>query len=177
MPSPQEAMSKAIERAINCSLAQVNSIANLVLVLVSSSYHMHISLPNLTPHEFLSSLLQLISALQSSKDKKLNANEIELLVTFLLLPTKFSSYPFSTAGKKKVAAKLSLSPQLLHQRIYSLLKKGYLLKDEDEVILLPKFLTSLLKKFVSSSSLPLTITFTLDPSFDTASLKGDFPPD
>lgn len=137
---------------------------------------MSFSLHSLSPQQFLTTLLSLLSSLRPTS-KQLTPQEIELLTTFLLLPTKFSSYPFSTPGKKKVATLLKLSPQTLHARIYSLLKKGFLRKDEDGVLLLPPKLTSALSSFISTTEYSFLTTFTLDTTKDYSDLSRDFPAD
>lgn len=137
---------------------------------------MSLTLASLSPQQFLTTLLALLSALRPPP-KQLTAHEITLLTAFLLLPTKFSSYPFSTPGKKKVAATLKLSSQTLHARIYSLLKKGFLRKDEDGVILLPTTITRALSTFLSAHTFTLTTTLTLDTNKDYEDLRRDFPPD
>lgn len=137
---------------------------------------MSFTLHSLSPQQFLTTLLSLLSSLRPTS-KQLTPQEIELLTTFLLLPTKFSSYPFSTPGKKKVAATLKLSPQTLHARIYSLLKKGFLRKDEDGVLLLPHKLTTALSSFISTAEYSFLTTFTLDTTKDYSDLSRDFPAD
>lgn len=137
---------------------------------------MSFNLASLSPQQFLTTLITLLSSLRPTA-KQLTPQEVELLTTFLLLPTKFSSYPFSTPGKKKVASILSLSPQTLHARIYSLLKKGFLRKDEDDVILLPPKLTSALSTFLTTEAYEFITTFTLDTTKDYSDLSRDFPPD
>ena len=137
---------------------------------------MSLTLHQLSPQQFLTLLLSLLSSLRPAS-KQLSTPEIEVLTAFLLLPTKFSSYPFSTPGKKKVAATLKLTPQALHARIYALLRKGFLRKDEDAVILLPKSITRALETFLLTKTFTISTTLTLDTSKDYEDLRRDFPPD
>jgi hypothetical protein len=134
---------------------------------------MSLTFPTLSPKEFMTLFLRTLSSLRK---EKLSPQELDMLVAFSLLPHKFTSFPFSTVGKKKVAKQLKISNQALHARIYSLLKKGYLRKDEDGVVLLPAFIHQTLTSFLKGSY-ALNISFTLDNSKDYSSLTRDFPAD
>jgi hypothetical protein len=135
---------------------------------------MKLNFDNLTPRSFLEYYLTLISSLRPVS-QRLNPNELALLIEFALLPQKFASYPFSSAGKKKVASTLKLKSQLLHQRIYSLIRKGFLRRDEDKVILFPSFIKKVLSQMLATNQTTLTLSFTLDNEKDFSAYRADFP--
>jgi hypothetical protein len=86
------------------------------------------------------SLLQFALA----KNKQLSELEIELLILFLSLPERFKYHRFSTLAKNKVIETAQeemnwkLSRINVNNKIYSMIEKGVLVRDEDGVIYLNK---------------------------------------
>jgi hypothetical protein len=86
------------------------------------------------------SLLQFALA----KNKQLSNLEIELLILFLSLPERFKYHRFSTLAKNKVieTAKEDMDWKLsrinVNNKIYSMIEKGVLIRDEDGVIYINK---------------------------------------
>lgn len=85
-------------------------------------------------------LFCILNAFYDNDDKKLTNTEINLLVEFLLLPRKkFEYQPFSTLAKTKVMETAKeygwiLSRENVNNKLYALVTKGYLWKDEDGVM-------------------------------------------
>lgn len=70
-------------------------------------------------------------------------SEVEVLAEFVCLPEKFKYYRFSSHAKKAVikafaAKEKHLSMENVNNKIYSLLLKEILYKDEDKVVYLDK---------------------------------------
>ena len=104
---------------------------------------MQIAINNQTDRDFYRNYLTIVNfALSSSKDRQLTETEINLLAEFLLLPEKFKYTRFSTLGKSKVAKITKelfdwyLSRININNKIYSMVEKGFLRRDDDGVIYL-----------------------------------------
>lgn len=113
--------------------------------------------------QFLTYYLSVLSSLRPPS-QQLSPYELLVLVEFALLPQKYASYPFSPAGKRQVLSSLSkkFTKSAFHAKIYSLLKKGYLVRDEDKVILIPPFIRQALQQFISNSSFNISLNFDAD---------------
>lgn len=102
------------------------------------------------------------------REMRLTPAEAELLVEFLTLPTKFRYYRFASPAKKVVMRSLSISLANLNNKIYSLIDKGLIYRDEDRVLYLNKTLeaasSSIISNFTSSKN--SSITFNITPSED-----------
>jgi hypothetical protein len=104
---------------------------------------MHIAINNQTDRDFYRNYLTIVNfALSSRKEMQLTETELNLLVEFLLLPEKFKYTRFSTLGKSKVAKTVKelfdwyLSRININNKIYSMVEKGFLRRDDDGVIYL-----------------------------------------
>jgi len=96
-------------------------------------------------------LLHILNAFQeAASEEKLASSEIDLLAEFLILPKKkFEYQPFSTLAKNKVienakAQGWSLSRENINNKIYSLVLKGYLWRDDDGVVYLKPHIKKLI---------------------------------
>lgn len=121
---------------------------------------MKINFPPTTAPEFVEKYLEFISALQPS-DKKLHETERELLAAAMLLPPKYLAFPFSRPSKKKI---LDLMPRSItmsnfNNKVYSLLEKGYIKRDEDKVLLLAPFLVKAITEFRKNKTFSFNLTF------------------
>lgn len=100
------------------------------------------------------------------KEKQLTELEIELLILFLSLPEKFKYSRFSTLAKNKVieiAAQeqgWKLSRINVNNKLYSLIDKGVLVRDEDGVIYINKTIdrgiSQLIQAIGSNSAMEIT---------------------
>lgn len=93
----------------------------------------------------------LLNSFQDNKDMLLTEGEIDILVEFMMLPRKkFEYQPFSTLAKNKVIAKMQeekdwyISRENMNNKIYALVHKGYLWRDEDRVLYLKPHIKKLI---------------------------------
>lgn len=116
-------------------------------------------------------LLCILNAFYDDDDRKLTNTEIDLLVEFLMLPRKkFEYQPFSTLAKTKVIETANtygwkLSRENVNNKLYALVNKEYLWKDEDGVIYWRPHIKQLIDLLRDSldeiSSFTMPITFIL----------------
>lgn len=92
---------------------------------------------NLSREEYLDKFFNIINCMQLDESKKLAPNEKEYLIDTLMLPDKFNYFRFSSVAKKVIMEKTKERTghehtyQNLNNKIYKLIKKGYLWKDTD----------------------------------------------
>ena len=98
--------------------------------------------------------------------KKLSELEIKLLIIFLSLPEKFKYHRFSTIAKNKameIAKEENwiLSRINVNNKIYSMIDKGVLRRDEDNVIYLNPALQKGVDKLLNriENKEPMEVTF------------------
>ena len=90
--------------------------------------------------ESLSKFFHFINAAQLDSTKILTDTEIQVLIEFIMLPEKFKYQKFSTLAKRKVREILKeefkwvLSKENLNNKIYAMIDKNILTRDEDGVI-------------------------------------------
>lgn len=108
-----------------------------------------------SPRKGLIQLFDLLNSVNQQEDKKLTSTEIRVLVEFLLLPRKKFEYQrFSSVAKKHVIRNLKeldewdLSSENLNNKIYSMIEKDFLRRDEDQVIYLAKHIKELAYRLV-----------------------------
>lgn len=111
--------------------------------------------------QFLDYYLSLISTLISTR---LTNIELTVLKEFILLPPKYQYAPFSSPAKRKVLSSLKekgidFSLSNLNNRIYSLIDKGFIRRDEDSVLYLSSHIIKVINSFKSKNSLEINITF------------------
>lgn len=125
----------------------------------------------LPKREALRKLFEILNAVQLDSSKQLTDTEIRLLVEFLCLPNKKFEYQrFSSLAKTKVIQTAEeeldwvLSRENVNNKIYSMLDKGYLWRDEDSVIYLAKHIDALTKKLnhVYDSNTPFEFNIIFD---------------
>ena len=105
--------------------------------------------------------LQLYNALLPL-EQRLMQSEMELVTEFALLPDdKFQYQRFGTLAKNKVieASSRSLTKMNINNKLYSLLDKNFLKRDEDKVIYLPKHFTQALQAYRKDPNFAINITF------------------
>lgn len=125
---------------------------------------MIIKFDNLSEEEFLHKYFELINAL-SPEDKKMAHSEMQLLTEFLLLPEdKFKYQRFGTLAKNKVIANAALKGWTLsrinvNNKLYSLIEKGFLRRDDDKVLYIAKYILNALYAFRTNNKLDIELHF------------------
>lgn len=90
--------------------------------------------------------------------------EVELLHEFLLLPESFRYRRFSTPAKQKVldvykVKNKNLSLVNMNNKLYALLQKRLLRRDEDKVIQVPEFVLKPFLEYLQSSKSQIVLDF------------------
>lgn len=125
---------------------------------------MVIKFDNLSESEFLGKFLNMINLL-TPVEKHIAYAESQLLIEFLLLPEeKFKYQRFSNLAKAKVIAACkekgwSLTKINVNNKIYSLIDKGFLRRDDDGVIYVAKYLLSALLSFRANKTFEIKLAF------------------
>ena len=116
--------------------------------------------------EFIYYYLQVYNNSVSIK-QRLTPKEIELVCEFSTLPEKYAYYRFSIHGKRKVITSLReqniiTNVLAINLKLQSLVKKGFLLRDEDRIISLPKHLKSVIEQVARDQRFSITINYVID---------------
>ena len=123
---------------------------------------MTIKYPISSEKDFLTIYLTLYNAVMPPH-QRLVPSELELMVDFALLPEqKFQYQRFSTLAKNTVirSTDRKLTKVNINNKIYSILDKGFLKRDEDGVIYMPKhFLQALSQYRKNPSEYSITLKF------------------
>lgn len=130
---------------------------------------MVIKYKNLSLRESLSKFFHFVNAAQLDSSKIITETEIQVITEFILLPEKFHFQRFSTLAKRKVRQILEeefnwvLSKENLNNKIYSLIEKNILSRDEDGVIHIVKHLripiTKLLEAYEKKENYEITFRY------------------
>lgn len=136
---------------------------------------MTIKYPISSEKEFLYIYLTLYNAL-IPEQQRLMPSELDMVIGFALLPEdKFQYQRFSTLAKNTVIK--NYDPHLtkinINNKLYSLLDKNFLKRDDDKVIYLPKHLLQALSTYRKdpNCSITLQFTYTHDNNQDNADSK------
>lgn len=122
------------------------------------------------PSELIFKLLDCVSV-ALSEDKQLTQAEIKVLVGFMLLDDKFKWARFSVPAKKRLLLNLKeqgveITSQNLNAKISYLVGKGFIVRDEDNVLYLHPLLEQLAKmvnrEFKGEFKLEITFTDEID---------------
>lgn len=123
---------------------------------------MKVKFDKLDEETFLDKLLDVINLL-SPEDNRMSPLEKKVLTLFILLPEeRFKYQRFSTLAKSKVL-KLAeernwkLSHINLNNKIYGLVQKGFLRRDEDKVIYIPEYILKAHKEFIKNKTYEVNI--------------------
>lgn len=125
---------------------------------------MTINYPSLTEEQFIEKYLRFYN-LMVPEEQQLMDSEISLLIEFALLPEeKFSYQRFGGLAKTKVVESAAnkgwhLTKLNINNKLYALIEKGFLKRDEDSVIYLPKHILQALKEFKDSKKFNIQISF------------------
>lgn len=124
---------------------------------------------NLSLRESISKFFHFINAAQLDLSKILTDTEIQVLVEFIILPEKFTYQRFSTLAKRKVREILKeefnwiLTKENLNNKIYAMIEKNILSRDEDGVIHLVKHIKipvfEMVKAIQNKSSYDITFRY------------------
>jgi hypothetical protein len=122
---------------------------------------------NFSEKEIYSKILEFLSTLNPDPDKRLQDTEVKLLVEFLTLPEKYKYYRFATPSRTRVQKNAAadgwvISRTNLNNKLYKILEKGYLVRDEDSVIYLDPSVRSILDKLANKEEVSITLNFSLE---------------
>lgn len=123
---------------------------------------MKVKFDNIDDEVFLEKLLDFINLL-TPDSKKITSLEKKILVLFVLLPEeRFKYQRFSTLAKNKVLAMAKernwiLSKINLNNKIYGLIEKGFLRRDEDAVIYVPDYILKAYFQFLKNKTYEFNI--------------------
>jgi hypothetical protein len=118
-------------------------------------------------------LFKLVEYISLAMPDRATNKEMTLLVNFFMLPDKFKYHRFSSAARKRLKKTLKeqgggLAVETINTYIYSLIRKGYLYRDEDRMIytkaLIKKELDALIEAYDKEE--PYSITLKLTPKVD-----------
>jgi len=125
----------------------------------------------LTEYEFLIKYLE-ITNLLLDPSQQLTHGEMELIASITILPEeKFKYQRFSMGAKKRVVEHLKITIPNINNRIHALTTKGFLRRDEDKVLYLPKHLLNVFSEFQKGSG--AAITFKMPQKKDDTSSNKD----
>lgn len=125
---------------------------------------MKINFPPLEDKEFIQKYLEVCNTLLP-QNQKLVDSEMALIIEFMMLPDdKFAYQRFGALAKRKVmenakANNWNLSKINLNNKLYSLLEKGFLRRDEDKVIYLPKHIVNATNEFRKNKKFEIVVNF------------------
>lgn len=123
--------------------------------------------------KMINSLIKLFgfyNYIQPNSSNVLTSTEMKLLAVFCDLPEKYKYARFSIPAKKKVISIYkelygeTLSGVNLNNKLYCLLDKGFLYRDEDKVIYLKPFLQKAIEELYASKKLELTVVLNVEDS-------------
>jgi len=108
-------------------------------------------------------LFEFYNFIQPVQANLLTVSEMELLSVFCTLPEKYRHSMFSIHGKRKVIQEYkslfgkTLSNVNLNNKVYGLLDKGFLFRDEDKVIYLKPFLRKALDDVAKNNRIEFNV--------------------
>jgi hypothetical protein len=124
---------------------------------------------NLTQREYLYKLFEIIDVVQIDPNNTTSNTEKKVMVEFYNLPEPFDNYRFSTLGRAEVLKRApeggwELSRQNMNNKIYELLKKGWLFREPDGVIRakpwIEKTINSIKKAYKEGTEYDIKLRFT-----------------
>lgn len=94
---------------------------------------------NIAETVFIKRYFDVLNTAQPDPEKLLSESEIIVLAGFLMLPDKFNDKRYGTLARQKVCESVSntyktMTRQNLQNKIYALIEKGLLYRDDDGVI-------------------------------------------
>jgi hypothetical protein len=141
---------------------------------------MRVTLKSKDLRGIMKDFFRVLNAVQPAEGKQLTQSEITVLVEFCILPAKFEYHRFSKVAKKVVFRELEkggwkLSSQSLNSKLYSMIEKDFLWRDEDKVIYLKPYLKGLVKKIIASTESKgvYNILFSLEVEHEEETVSGN----
>lgn len=137
---------------------------------------MTIKYPELSEKEFLSKYLQIVNVLLP-EEQQLIPSEIELVIEFAILPEeKFKYQRFGSLAKNRVIEAFKLKDKIyskvnINNKLYSLIDKKFIIRDEDSIMYLPKHLLTSLSKFRKDKTYTIDIVFSNGDNKDQGDSK------
>ena len=128
---------------------------------------MKINYPSLHERSFLKKYLAFYNLLVPEVQQLL-PSEIDLVTEFALLPdSKFSYQRFGSLAKNKVIEAATekgwkLTKLNINNKLYALLDKRFLRRDEDKVIYMPEHLMKALQSFRTNNNFEIKLMFHAD---------------
>lgn len=128
---------------------------------------MKINYPSLDERSFLKKYLAFYNLLVPEVQQLL-PSEIDLVTEFALLPdSKFSYQRFGSLAKNKVIEAATekgwkLTKLNINNKLYALLDKRFLRRDEDKVIYMPEHLMKALQSFRTNNNFEIKLMFHAD---------------
>ncbi len=125
---------------------------------------MTIKYPELSEKDFLYKYLDIINILLP-QEQQLIPSEIELVIEFAILPEeKFYYQRFGALARSKVIEAFKEKGKVftkvsINNKLYSLLDKKFLIRDEDSIIYLPKHLLNTLSTFRKEKKFNINLIF------------------
>jgi len=116
----------------------------------------NINIPSNDTRTLIKTYLKILNVVNPNDANILTEGEIKILTEFIILPDKYSYQRFSRYAKPLVLKNLhefqgwKVTPVNLNSKIYELLNKGYLWRDEDGVLYLKEFLIQGAKNLADS---------------------------
>ena len=121
---------------------------------------------NLSKAEIANKFFHILNAAQPAPEKRMTDREIQMLSAFVTLPPKFDYYRFSDVAKAKVQKQLledgwKVSRPSMNAKVYSLIEKEILWRDEDRVVYVSKYILTVLRKIFEAIELdkPFNVCF------------------
>ena len=113
----------------------------------------------LTEEKYLYKMFEIIDCMQLNPNNTTSPAEKELMIQFLTLPEKYKYFMFSAPSKKEVMKRIAEkqggkipSSQTINNKIYSLIDKGLLWRDEDKVIYFKPYIRKAAEKLKEAIS-------------------------
>lgn len=123
---------------------------------------MTINYPPLSEYEFLIKYLQ-ITNLLLEESQRLTYAEMEMIAAITSLPDeKFRYQRFSLSAKRRVATFLNITLTNINNKIHALKQKGFIRKDEDRVLYLPKHVLKAAEEFRAGKGATISFSFELE---------------
>lgn len=113
---------------------------------------------NLTRREYLWKMFEIIDCMQLDKNSITTNKEKEMMIEFLCVPLRYSYFRFSKHSKKYVRSIIEkkdgnvCTNQNMNNKIYSLMRKGLLYRDDEGHIRFKPYIASTVKKVHDSLS-------------------------
>jgi hypothetical protein len=114
---------------------------------------MTVQYKNLSEEDYLYKMFEIIDCMQLNSNNTTSPSEKELMILLLTLPEKYKHFMFSSISKREVMRKIAEkqggkkpSSQSINNKIYSLIEKGLLWRDDDRIIYFKPYIKKAVEK-------------------------------